>query len=107
MSEAIVNNITLPMDAIRVYCQKWGICEFALFGSVLRDDFGDESDIDVLVQFREGMRRTLFDLVTMTDELEAIFGRKVDLLTRKSVEESPNYIRRKEILNTTEVIYVA
>ncbi len=107
MAEAILSNIRLPMDAIRAYCQKWGISEFALFGSVLSADFDDQSDIDVLVQFHDGIRRTLFDLVRMTDELEAIFGRKVDVLTRKSVEESPNYIRRKEILNSTEVIYAA
>jgi len=105
MAETAVSNITLPMEAIRGYCQKWGISEFALFGSVLREDFRAESDIDVLVQFHAGVRRTLFDLVTMADELEAILGRKVDLLTRKGVEESPNYIRRKSILGTAQVIY--
>lgn len=97
--------IALPMDAIQAYCQKWGIREFALFGSVLREDFADESDIDVLVTFGEDVRYTLFDLVRMGDELEAIFGRKVDILTRKGVEESPNYIRRKSILRSAQVIY--
>ena len=97
--------VSLPMERIRAFCQKWGISEFALFGSVLREDFNAESDIDVLVQFRDGVRCTLFDLGTMTDELEAIFGRRVDLLTRKGVEASPNYIRRKSILSSTRVIY--
>ena len=105
MADATTAHITLPMEAIRAYCRKWGVREFALFGSVLREDFRDQSDIDVLVQFDEEVRRTLFDLVTMTEELEAIFGRKVDLLTRKGVEDSPNYIRRKAILGSARVIY--
>jgi predicted nucleotidyltransferase len=105
MNQTITANIALPMDAIRDFCAKWGIVEFALFGSVLREDFNDESDIDVLVQFRDDARITLFDLVTMGDELEAIFGREVDLLDRKGVEQSPNYLRRKIILNSAKVIY--
>ena len=105
MNEAPTTNLLLPMDAIRDYCQKWSIREFAVFGSVLRDDFDAESDIDVLVEFHEGARRTLFDLVTMTEELETLLGRKVDLLTRKSVQESQNYIRRRSILRAAQVIY--
>jgi hypothetical protein len=97
--------IFLPMEDIRTYCQKWGIREFAVFGSVLRADFNTESDIDVLLQFRPDVHRTLFDLATMSEELEAVLGRKVDLLTRKSVEDSPNYIRRKSILASAQVIY--
>lgn len=81
--------------------------EFALFGSVLRDDFKPDSDIDVLVDFEQDSGRTLFDLVDMIDELKNIFGRDVDLLTRKAVERSRNYIRRKEILSSAEVVYVS
>ena len=105
MAEVVIGNITLPMETIRAYCKKWEISEFALFGSVLREDFRAESDIDVLVQFHVGVHRTLFDLVTMADKLEAVFGRKVDLLTRKGVEESPNYIRRRSILGSAQVIH--
>lgn len=105
MAQQNIVNIPLPMDAIREFCQRWSIVEFALFGSVLREDFNSESDIDVLVQFREDAHLTLFDLVKMGDEIEAIFGRKVDLIDRKGVEESPNYLRRKEILNSARVIY--
>lgn len=105
MAQQNIVNIPLPMDAIREFCQRWGIVEFALFGSVLREDFNDDSDIDVLVQFREDAHLTLFDLVEMGDELEVIFGRKVDLIDRKGVEESENYIRRKIILNSAQVIY--
>ena len=97
--------IALPMDAIRRYCQKWGVVELALFGSVLREDFTETSDIDVLVKFHENARRTLFDLVAMGDELETIFGRKVDLVTRNAVEHSANHLRRRSILNSAVVIY--
>lgn len=79
----------------------------ALFGSVVRDDFRPDSDIDVLVTFAPGTRRTLEDYMEMEEELHAIFGRKVDLIERRLVEQSDNYIRRKHILNSAQVIYVA
>lgn len=100
-------HISLPMPAIRAYCQKWDIREFALFGSVLRDDFTPTSDIDVLVTFEDNVCYTLFDLVYMADELETILGRKVDFIDRLAIENSPNPIRRNEILSTAQVIYAA
>jgi len=105
--QMISERIGLPMDAIRTYCEKWGIRELALFGSVLRDDFDKTSDVDVLVTFADGIRHSLIDMVKMADELETVLGRKVDLLTRKSVESSPNYIRRAAILESAQVIYAA
>jgi len=107
MSTSTLHRRDLPLDAIRAFCARWGVSEFALFGSVVRDDFTPTSDVDVLVQFRDGIRYTLFDLARMGDELEAIFGRTVDLLDRRAVEASPNYIRRDQILQTAEVIYAA
>lgn len=92
-------------ESIRAFCQQWGVIEFALFGSVLRSDFRPTSDIDVLVRFRDDVRYSLFDLVRMGDQLEAIFGRSVDLIDRKAVEESPNYLRRQTILHSAEVVY--
>lgn len=92
-------------DDIVAFCQRWGVAAFALFGSVLRSDFRDDSDIDVLLTFREGIRYTLFDLVRMSDELEALFGRPVDVLDRQAVEQSQNYLRRDSILSSAEVIY--
>ena len=99
--------IVLPMEAIHAYCEKWGIREFALFGSILREDFHEDSDVDVLVTFAEDVRYGLFDLVRMENELVLIFEREVDLIDRQSVEASENYIRRKEVLGTAEVIYGA
>lgn len=99
--------VKVSKEKISEFCKKWQVKEFALFGSVLRDDFKPDSDIDVLVDFEQDSGRTLFDLVDMIDELKNIFGRDVDLLTRKAVERSQNYIRRKEILSSAEVVYVS
>ena len=74
--------------------------ELALFGSVLRDDFGPDSDVDLLVAFAPGARPSLFDLVEMEAELAELVGRGVDLVTRRSVEESDNWIRRRAILDS-------
>ena len=97
--------IAIPSDGIAAFCKRWQVVELALFGSVLRDDFGPESDIDVLVAFGEGARHTLFDMVEMEEELKAIFGRDVDLTERAGIEQSRNHIRRKAILRSAETIY--
>lgn len=97
--------INLPLDAIRAFCRRWNVVEFALFGSVLREDFNADSDIDVLATFREGTSYNLSDLVQMGDELETIFGREVDLIDRRAVETSRNYLRRRQILNSAQVVY--
>jgi predicted nucleotidyltransferase len=107
MEPVVQLQMPLPMDAIRIYCKKWRIREFAVFGSILREDFTDKSDIDVLVTFAEDVRYSLFDLVRMNNELESILGREVDLMTRRSVEQSTNPIRRHEILASSKVIYGA
>lgn len=105
--QVISASIPLPMAEIRAFCDQWMIAEFALFGSVLREDFNEASDIDVLVVFQADAHPTLLDMVSMEESLAAIFGRKVDLMTRKEIETSPNYIRRKAILESARVIYAA
>jgi uncharacterized protein len=101
----ISTRIELPIDQIAVFCDRWQVAEFALFGSVLRDDFRPDSDIDVMVQFHPEARPTLFDLVAMEAELKTLFQRDVDLVTRKGIETSRNYLRRKAILSSAQVIY--
>lgn len=96
-----------PIAQIKEFCQRWQITEFALFGSVLREDFRPDSDIDVLVTFAPEAHHTLFDLVHMENELKAIFQREVDLVSRRGVEQSRNYLRRNEILSSAQVIYAA
>lgn len=103
----VVKNIEIPIDKIADFCQRWKITEFAFFGSVLRDDFRPDSDVDILVTFAPNAHRTLFDMVDMQDELEAMFGRKVDLLSKRGIERSRNYLRRKAILNSAQIIYAA
>jgi uncharacterized protein len=103
----VVKNIEIPIDKIADFCQRWKITEFAFFGSVLRDDFRPDSDIDVLVTFAPNAHRTLFDMVDMQDELEAMFARKVDLVSKRGIERSRNYLRRKAILNSAQIIYAA
>ncbi len=97
--------ITVPSDKLAAFCERWQIVELAIFGSILRDDFGPESDIDLLVSFREDARHSLFDMVRMERELETIFGRDVDLVERADIERSRNYLRRKAILEASETIY--
>ncbi|MGL5083796.1 MAG: nucleotidyltransferase family protein [Microcoleaceae cyanobacterium] len=97
--------IDLSIELIKSFCQKWQIAEFALFGSVLRDDFRPDSDLDVLVSFFPHAPWTLLDLVIMQQELQQIVQRDVDLIEKRVIEKSENWIRRNEILNTAQVIY--
>ncbi len=78
-----------------------------LFGSALRDDFDDESDVDVLVVFTDERSIRLDDIMTMESELQELFGRKVDLIKRHLVEESRNWIRRKAIRSTARLVYAS
>lgn len=100
-------HIKLDMNKIREFCEKWKITEFALFGSVLREDFRPDSDVDVLVTFAPDAKVSLFDLSDVEDELAEIIGRKVDLVLKRGIERSKNYIRRKAILSSAEVLYAA
>ncbi len=100
-------SIDIPKEKIEAFCRKWKIKELALFGSVLREDFRSDSDVDFLVTFEEEARWSFFDMVDMQDELKEIMGREVDLVERRAVEGSENYIRRRHILQSLEPVYVA
>jgi predicted nucleotidyltransferase len=89
------------------FCKRWRIIRLELFGSACRPDFRPDSDIDLLVTFEEDVPWTLLDMVDMQEELEAITGHKVDLVSRKAVEQDANWIRRNEILGSAEPVYVA
>jgi uncharacterized protein len=92
---------------IEEFCKEWNVKELQVFGSVIRNDFRPDSDIDIVVDFLPGTVHTLIDLAKMEEELEHIFNRRVDLMTRQAIEESRNYIRRKTILSTMERVYSA
>lgn len=100
----IQTKIEIPMDKISAFCHKWKIKEFSLFGSVLREDFRPDSDVDVMVSFEENAGWDLGDWVDMIDELKIIFGRDVDLLEKGSIR---NPFRRHSIMTTKEVLYAA
>jgi hypothetical protein len=100
-----ITAIELPMEKIAEFCHRWQVTEFALFGSVLRDDFRLDSDIDVMVQFHLDAHPTFHTLDQMETELRTIFHREVDLITRQGIETSRNYLRRHEILSSAQIIY--
>ncbi|MBE3096851.1 MAG: nucleotidyltransferase family protein [Planctomycetes bacterium] len=96
--------IDIPMDKVVDFCRKWKITEFSLFGSVLRDDFRPESDVDVLVEFEPDAPWSLWDWIDMIDELKAAFGRDVDLVSKGGLR---NPFRRHAIMSSREIIYAA
>jgi hypothetical protein len=97
--------IDIPQDQLADVCQRYDIHRVLLFGSVLRPDFGPESDIDLLVEFMPGVAITLRDLDEVEAAFSAILGRPVDLGEYASVIEDPNYLRRRGILESAAVIY--
>ena len=99
--------INIPKAKIEDFCRRWRITELALFGSALRDDFGPESDLDILVSFAPGAAWSLLDHARMEQELEEILGRRVDLISRRAVERSENRIRRDAILSSARIIHAA
>lgn len=104
MESKTIDKYNIPKDKLVEFCRRWGISEMGFFGSILRQDFSGESDIDVLVSFAPGASWSLFDFVDMHDELKEILGREVDLVEREAIR---NPFRREEILRNLEVIYEA
>ena len=97
-------HVQIDKERIKEFCQKWKIAEFAIFGSALREDFSVASDVDVLITFLNEADWSLMDWIDMIDELQLIFGRKVDLVSKEGLR---NPFRRHEILRTCEVVYAA
>lgn len=98
------SQIHLDPDALAEFCRKWRIRELSLFGSVLRDDFGPDSDLDFLVSFEPDAPLDIDALLAMKEELEARYGRPVDLVEKEALR---NPWRKYEILRTHKVIYAA
>ena len=105
--EAMTPRITVDRPAMEAFCGRWKISQLALFGSVLRDDFGPDSDVDVLVTFAPDAAWTLFDYSDMQEQLAAIVGRQVEIVNRAAIERSSNWIRRRAILEGAELFYAA
>ena len=96
--------IEIPKERIAEYSKKWKLKELSIFGSALGDDFGPESDVDILVEFLDDADWDLYDWIDMIDELSAIFGRHVDLVAKEGLR---NPYRRRSILGSREIVYEA
>ena len=103
--EEAAARVHVPSEQLAAFCERWNVVELALFGSVLRDDFGPDSDVDVLVRFRPGQYPSLFGISEMESDLAEMVGRRVDLVEHGGVEQSPNTIRRRAILQSARTIY--
>ena len=104
LNSIMVANIPISVEQIEAFCRKWNLREFALFGSVLREDFRPDSDVDVLITFGAGAGMTIESYIAMGDELRAMFGHPVDLVEKHLVR---NPFRRHEILTTRRILYAA
>lgn len=103
----IYDRLGITAEQLAAFCQHWHVAELALFGSILRDDFRPNSDIDILVSYQPTAKRGLFEKITMKEELEILLHRNVDLVSKQAIGQSRNWIRRKNILDSAQIIYVA
>ena len=97
----------LPLDQIRDFCRRWGIVELAVFGSAVRGELTPESDIDFLVTWGPDAHWSLVERSRLEDELTAIVEREVDLVSRRAIEESKNFVIREHILGSARTVYAA
>lgn len=104
---SIPRSLELIGPEVAAFCRRWQVRELAVFGSALREDFRPDSDVDVLVTFEPDANWGLLELTTMESELTALLGRRVDLVSRRAIERSGNWIRRQAILDSAEVVHVA
>ena len=104
LTQPSCRQLSLPLEAIEAFCQRWKIIRLELFGSATRDELKADSDLDFLYTLADGARWGL-NFVDACDELEAIVGRSVDLVSRRSIERSTNPFRKQAILSSTELIY--
>jgi uncharacterized protein len=98
------HGIDIPDDELAEFCRQWKVTELALFGSILCEDFGPDSDIDVLVTFQPEVAWSLWDILDMRDQLRELFGRNIDLIEKEALR---NPFRRHEILKSHKVVYAA
>ena len=103
--EILYQRLGIAPERLEAFCQNAQIDELSLFGSVLRDDFRPDSDIDILVTFEPDCRISLLDFVGLEYQLQDLLNRKVDLVSKKAVEQDRNWLRRREILNHYQTIY--
>jgi predicted nucleotidyltransferase len=103
----IYQRLSIAPSDLAAFCQRWQVAELSLFGSILRDDFSENSDVDVLVTYLPAAQRGLFEKTQMREELEALLHRRVDLVSKQAIAQSRNWLRRRNILDSAQVIYAA
>jgi predicted nucleotidyltransferase len=107
----IYQRLNVTPEKIVAFCEKWQVDELALFGSILRDDFRgdgeDKSDVDILFKYNKNARKNLILQIRMKYELQDLFEREVDLVSKTALLDDPNYIRRQNILSSARLIYAA
>lgn len=103
----IYQRLDITSADLAAFCQRWQVAELSLFGSVLRDDFSADSDVDVLVTYLPTAQRGLFEKIQMKEELELLLHRPVDLVSKQAIAQSRNWLRRRNILDSAQVVYVA
>lgn len=99
-----IMHLTPDPSRIKTFCQRWGVQELSLFGSVLRDDFNADSDVDVLISFHPDTDWDYWNWPEMLDDLQSIYGRSVDLVVKESLT---NPFRRHRILTEREIVHAA
>ena len=97
--------VSLPLEEIAAFCRRWSIARLEVFGSALRDDFRPDSDLDLVATYTPQARWSLLDRVRMKLELEAMLGRRVDLLNRRALEKVGSRARAASILAQSQPIY--
>jgi predicted nucleotidyltransferase len=102
-----IKNINIQEEQLKEICKRYLIRELAVFGSALRQDFNDKSDVDLLIEFEPESGITLFNIVDLKEEFEKLFGRDVDIVSKKAIQQSRNHLKKKSILANFKVIYVS
>ena len=102
-----IQHLSIDDALLEEFCQRWKIAKLELFGSALRKDFNEASDIDLLVTWKPDAHWGLFEFEDMEQELTNLLGRKVDLTSRRAIEASRNEIRRGAILGSAVSVYEA
>ena len=102
-----LHNLNINDEKLSEFCRRYKINELAVFGSALREDFTENSDLDILYVFDESSSHSLFDLVRIKEELEKLLGKPVDFISRKALEQSKNHFRKKSILESIKTIYAS
>ena len=98
------NGVSLNYDDVMRLCKKYYVIELSIFGSSIRDDFSQNSDVDFLVSFEQNSKISLFEIIELENEFSKLLNREVDIVEKESLK---NPIRKNKILSTREIIYAA